>query len=195
MALLDTTVQGCWVRFVATCFFENHVTEPVFRTALHDGVCSSATTMNRSNSLRLPPEVIRLIISASQIPLLYLWAVTAKWTRFWAGRELRNRHTDILKLFFKDPDVFLEGLGRFDGIIAGPVALAYFEGHPGIWPNTCNIHIPFQHYETFLAYVQDVEEYVVDNSPKALLKNQEMVLGTQLVRFYAYQGVKHSIYN
>lgn len=161
----------------------------------HHSVFSSATTMDCSNSCQLPPEVIRLIIAASQIPLLYIWAVTTKWTRIWAAWELRNRHIDILKLFFKNADSFLKALGRFDGVIAGPVALAYFEGHPGIWPDTCNIHIPFQHYEAFLTYVQDMEEYVVDNSPKALLKNQEMVLGTQLVCRHCLQVIKSQAYD
>lgn len=78
----------------------------------------------------------------------------------------------------------MEALDHFNGIISGPVALAYFEGHPWKWPNTCNVHIPFQHYEGFLAYVQDVEEYVVDDSPVEMLNNQDIVQGTQLVCCY-----------
>lgn len=115
--------------------------------------------------------------------MLFVLAATSRAMRTLAASELRQRHHDHLKGFFPHPPRFLAALRQFNAIVAGSVALAYFEGVTESWsPNECNIYLPCDKYEDFLNYVQFHEGYVIDASDEARAKVAGMVTGLQWVR-------------
>lgn len=108
----------------------------------------------------LPPELICSIIESSNLPMLYVWALVSISIRAVVALEFRNRHERYLEPFIGNVALFMEQLRNRGGIVAGSLALAYFEG--ASWSaNNCDIYLGYFDHPHFLSYLKKEEGYTV----------------------------------
>lgn len=130
----------------------------------------------------IPFELILSMVRVSQLPLLYVWGLTCKETRKVAAQELRFRHTRILRRFFPDVTRFLNTLGFFNAVVAGSLALAYFDGWAAWSPQNCDIYVPFLQYQAFVWTMQEIEGYELVDEMAYWQKKRNILHGPQTVR-------------